>query len=59
MVAPFFGTTFGGFLHDVFLYQGSTPINTPWMGLQRIRTPSLSNWSWSNKGRSKSFASNV
>lgn len=59
MVAPFFGTTFGGFLHDVFLYQGSTPINTPWMGLQRIRTPSFNNWSWSNKGRSKSFTSNV
>lgn len=36
MVAPFFGCAFGGFLHDVFLYQGDTPINTPWMGLRRI-----------------------
>lgn len=38
MVAPFFGCLFGGFLHDVFLYQGDTPINTPWMGVRRFVT---------------------
>lgn len=62
MVAPFLGTTFGGFLHDVFLNdnQGATPINTPWMGLHRIRTPSFNNWTWSSRStRSKSFTSHV
>lgn len=59
MVAPFFGTTFGGFLHDLFLNEGSTPINTPWMGLHRIRTPSLSNWTWASRSRTKSSFSHV
>jgi aquaglyceroporin related protein len=39
MVAPFLGTTFGGFLYDVFIYTGDSPINTPWMGLRRIAQP--------------------
>lgn len=33
MVAPFFGTTFGGFLYDTFIYTGESPINTPMLGL--------------------------
>jgi len=46
MVAPFFGCTFGGWLYDVFLYTGESPINTPWMGLKRFTqlTPRV----WSN-----------
>jgi aquaglyceroporin related protein len=36
MVAPFFGCCFGGWLYDMFLYTGESPINTPWMGLKRL-----------------------
>ena len=40
MVAPFFGCTFGGWLYDMFLYTGESPINTPWIGLRRLIRPS-------------------
>ncbi len=33
MVAPFAGCLFGGFLYDVFLFTGESPINTPYLGL--------------------------
>ncbi|CAN8104520.1 unnamed protein product [Discula destructiva] len=56
MVAPFVGCLFGGFLHDTFLYQGSTPINTPWMGLKRLR--SVKSFQWTNT-KGKSMSSNV
>ncbi|MCJ1300869.1 hypothetical protein MMC08_003668 [Hypocenomyce scalaris] len=36
MVAPFCGCAFGGFLYDLFLYTGESPVNTPWMGLKRV-----------------------
>lgn len=36
MVAPFFGCTFGGFLYDVLLFTGESPINTPYWGLYRL-----------------------
>ncbi|KAA6413728.1 MAG: aquaporin [Lasallia pustulata] len=36
MVAPFGGCAFGGFLYDLFLYTGESPVNTPWMGLKRV-----------------------
>jgi aquaglyceroporin related protein len=36
MVSPFFGCLFGGWLYDVFLFTGSSPINTPWVGLKRL-----------------------
>lgn len=36
MVAPFLGCTFGGFLYDLLLYVGDSPINTPYMGLYRF-----------------------
>ncbi|EGD95973.1 aquaglyceroporin [Trichophyton tonsurans CBS 112818] len=45
MVAPFFGCLFGGFLYDVFLYTGESPINTPWMGLDRFIRPNRDVWS--------------
>ncbi|KAH6683011.1 aquaporin-like protein [Halenospora varia] len=39
MVAPFFGCLFGGWLYDVFIFTGDSPINTPWMGLKRLIRP--------------------
>jgi aquaglyceroporin related protein len=45
MVAPFCGCTFGGWLYDVFLYTGVSPINTPWMGLKRFFHPTRATWS--------------
>ena len=36
MVAPFCGCTFGGFLYDLFLFTGDSPINLPYMGLYRF-----------------------
>ncbi|MCQ6483126.1 aquaporin, partial [Vibrio parahaemolyticus] len=29
MVAPFLGTAFGGFLYDMFIYTGHSPVNSP------------------------------
>ena len=45
MVAPFFGCTFGGWLYDMFLYTGESPINTPWAGLERVIRPTPDKWS--------------
>jgi len=45
MVAPFFGCLFGGWLYDVFIYTGESPINTPWMGLRRFTRLTKSEWS--------------
>jgi len=45
MVAPFFGCTFGGWLYDMFLYTGESPINTPWAGLERVIRPTPEKWS--------------
>ena len=39
MVAPFLGTLFGGFLDDVFIYTGPSPINTPYFGLAKLFRP--------------------
>ena len=39
IVAPFIGCAFGGFLYDVFIYTGPSPINTPWLGLKRLIRP--------------------
>lgn len=36
MVCPFIGCTFGGFLYDLLIYTGKSPINTPWLGLRRV-----------------------
>ncbi|KXS97925.1 hypothetical protein AC578_4381 [Pseudocercospora eumusae] len=40
IVAPFCGCTFGGFLYDVLLFTGQSPINTPYWGFYRM-IPSL------------------
>jgi len=40
MLCPFIGGTFGGFLYDVIIFTGESPINTPWMGLKRLIRPS-------------------
>lgn len=39
MVAPFLGCAFGGFLYDVFIYTGPSPINTPWLGVKQAVLP--------------------
>lgn len=36
MVAPFLGCLFGGWLYDVFIFTGDSPINTPWWGFKRM-----------------------
>jgi len=41
MVAPFLGCTFGGFLYDLFIYTGESPINTPWLGIKRLVRPDM------------------
>ncbi|KAL2755273.1 hypothetical protein ACRALDRAFT_1077013 [Sodiomyces alcalophilus JCM 7366] len=45
MVAPLVGCAFGGFLYDVFIYTGESPMNTPWMGLRRLFHPRRNVWS--------------
>lgn len=40
MVIPFIGCTLGGFLYDLLLFTGESPINTPFMGFYRF-IPSL------------------
>ncbi|KAH6894686.1 aquaporin-like protein [Thelonectria olida] len=49
MVAPFFGTAFGGFLYDTFIYTGESPINTHMLGLPRLAKPRRSVWSNTHK----------
>jgi len=39
MICPMIGCTFGGFLYDVLIYTGKSPINTPWMGLKALVYP--------------------
>ncbi|KAF7593929.1 hypothetical protein BBP40_010436 [Aspergillus hancockii] len=40
IIAPFLGCTFGGWIYDMFLYTGSeSPVNTPYIGLERLFTP--------------------
>ncbi|PSN60979.1 aquaporin [Corynespora cassiicola Philippines] len=41
MVAPFAGCAFGGLLYDVFIYTGSSPVNTPWLGMKYIVRPDI------------------
>ena len=45
MVAPFLGCLFGGFLYDVFIFEGDSPINTPALGLTRLVQPRKEVWS--------------
>lgn len=53
MVAPFFGCAFGGWLYDMFLYTGESPINTPWMGLERVFRPTAEKWSSTAAAKAK------
>jgi aquaglyceroporin related protein len=39
MICPFIGCTFGGFLYDLLIYTGESPINTPWIGIKRVVHP--------------------
>ncbi|ORY08545.1 aquaporin-like protein [Clohesyomyces aquaticus] len=39
MVAPFCGCAFGGFLYDLFIFTGQSPVNTPWLGLKHLWPP--------------------
>lgn len=39
MICPFIGCTFGGFLYDLLLYTGKSPINTPWFGIKVLLQP--------------------
>jgi aquaglyceroporin related protein len=41
MVSPFFGCVFGGFLYDLLMFTGESPINEEYMGLGHI-IPGLS-----------------
>lgn len=45
MVAPFLGTAFGGFLYDMFIYTGHSPVNSPVLGLKRLFNPRREVWS--------------
>ncbi|KXL50219.1 hypothetical protein M433DRAFT_151369 [Acidomyces richmondensis BFW] len=36
MVIPFIGCTLGGFLYDLLLFTGESPINTPFLGFYRV-----------------------
>ncbi len=45
MVAPFFGCTFGGWLYDMFLFTGESPINTEFVGLARFLHLNKETWS--------------
>jgi aquaglyceroporin related protein, other eukaryote len=35
MVAPFFGCLTGGFLYDLFIFTGDSPINRPCFGFSK------------------------
>lgn len=48
IVAPFLGCTFGGFIYDLFLYTGESPINMPYMGLYRF-IPGVDNSKYENQ----------
>ena len=45
MVSPFCGCVFGGFLYDLTLFTGESPINTPYLGLYRF-VPGYRHWDW-------------
>ncbi|KAF5127464.1 Aquaporin-3 [Metarhizium anisopliae] len=45
MVAPFLGCLAGGGLYDLFIYTGDSPINSPYLGFNRLLKPRRSVWS--------------
>lgn len=40
MICPFIGAAFGGFLYDLLIYTGKSPINTEWLGIKSMVHPS-------------------
>ncbi|GAB7348696.1 hypothetical protein MBLNU459_g7439t2 [Dothideomycetes sp. NU459] len=48
MVSPFFGCTFGGFLYDMLIFTGESPINTPYLGLYRF-IPGMKDRDWEHE----------
>ena len=40
MFCPFIGGSLGGFIYDLLIFTGESPINTPWLGLKRLVRPS-------------------
>lgn len=50
MVAPFCGTCFGGFLYDLLIFTGESPINSPYLGFYRI-VPAWRTWEWEDEER--------
>jgi aquaglyceroporin related protein, other eukaryote len=44
MVAPFCGTFCGGLLYDMLLFTGESPINSPYLGLYRLKTTLRKEW---------------
>ncbi|GAM87359.1 hypothetical protein ANO11243_053830 [Dothideomycetidae sp. 11243] len=55
MVAPFLGCTFGGFLYDLLLFTGESPINTPYLGFYRLN-PKWRDWECYRCNHFKAFA---
>ncbi|QUC16161.1 uncharacterized protein UV8b_00402 [Ustilaginoidea virens] len=54
MVAPFFGCLAGGGLYDLFIYSGESPINSPYLGFNRLLKPRRSVWSNTYNSRDSS-----
>lgn len=36
LILPFIGAALGGFLYDLFVYTGPSPINAPWLGFKKF-----------------------
>ena len=45
MVIPFLGCLTGGALYDFFIYAGESPMNKPYLGLNRFLHPKKGVWS--------------
>lgn len=57
MVAPFFGCMLGAFIYDLLIYTGAdSPINEPWLGLQRLTRPRRDVWSNTHRSAAGSSA---
>lgn len=36
LVLPFAGAVFGGWLYDMLVFTGPSPVNSPWMGFKKL-----------------------
>ncbi|KAK5109079.1 hypothetical protein LTR62_007535 [Meristemomyces frigidus] len=41
VIVPLIGACFGAFCYDVLIFTGSSPVNTPYMGLNKLVSPSM------------------